>query len=76
MAAAKETRESSPWAKDSSVTSVADPKVDKSSLVRDALVSNLLKTNCLSSSSACFKLVDHIHEVGDLETVSSLSLEK
>ncbi|CAL9019534.1 unnamed protein product, partial [Prunus brigantina] len=75
MAAAKETRESSPRAKGSFVTSVADPKVDKSSLARDAIVSNLLKMNFLSSPSACFKLVDHIHQVSDLETVSNGDIE-
>ncbi|CAL9011792.1 unnamed protein product [Prunus brigantina] len=76
MTAAKETRESSPWAKGSSATLATDPKVDKSSPTGDEIVSDLLKTNFLSSSSACFKLVDHIHQAGDLETVSSLSLEK
>ncbi|KAI5327720.1 hypothetical protein L3X38_027116 [Prunus dulcis] len=74
MVAAKETRESSPRAKSSSAMSAADPKVDKSSPVGDAIVSDLLKTNFLSSSFACFELVDHIHQVGDLEIVSSLLL--
>ncbi|CAL2231464.1 unnamed protein product [Prunus armeniaca] len=75
MAAAKKTIESSPRAKGSSATSATDPKVDKSSLRGDAIVSDLLKMNFLSSPSACFNLVDHIHEAGDLETVSSFSLE-
>ncbi|CAL2257266.1 unnamed protein product [Prunus armeniaca] len=76
MVTAKETRESSPRAKGSSATSAADPKMDKSSLAGDAIVYDLLKTNFLSSPSTCFKLVDHIHQAGDLETVLSLSLEK
>ncbi|CAL2278388.1 unnamed protein product [Prunus armeniaca] len=42
---------------------------------RDACMSNLLKTNFLSSPCAYVKLVDHIHYVGELSTFSSLSLE-
>ena len=39
-------------------------------------MSDLLKTNFLSSPSGCVKLVDHIHQASDLGTFSSLSLEK
>lgn len=42
----------------------------------DASVSDLLKTHFLSSPSACAELVDQIHQVGDLGTFSSISLEK
>ncbi|CAL8094025.1 unnamed protein product [Prunus armeniaca] len=52
------------------------PKVDKSNSVGDACVSDLLNTNFLSSASACVKLVDHIHQISDLGTFSSLSLDK
>ncbi|KAI5316937.1 hypothetical protein L3X38_036644 [Prunus dulcis] len=43
--------------------------VEKSSPTKDAYMSDLLKTNLLSSPSTCFKRVY-------LETVSSISLEK
>lgn len=48
-AAAKKTRESSAIEKSSFVTSAADPKADKSNLIGDAGVSDLLKMNFLSS---------------------------
>ncbi|KAI5351589.1 hypothetical protein L3X38_004480 [Prunus dulcis] len=76
MLTAKKTRESSARVNGSSATSAADPKVDKSSRTRDASMYDLLKTKFLSSLSACFKLVDHIHQASDLDTSSSLSLEK
>ncbi|CAL8169251.1 unnamed protein product [Prunus armeniaca] len=75
MVAVKKTRESSVQVKGSSITSVADPKVDKSSPAWDADVSDLLTINLLSSPFVCFKLVDHIHQAGDLETVSTLAAE-
>ncbi|CAL8167146.1 unnamed protein product [Prunus armeniaca] len=74
MAVAKKTREPSPWAKGSPATLAVDPKVEKSSPAGDAGVSDLPKTNFLSSLSAYFKLVDHIHQAGDLETVSNAYL--
>ncbi|PQM35869.1 uncharacterized protein Pyn_22153 [Prunus yedoensis var. nudiflora] len=55
--------------------SAVDPKVNKSSPVRDVCVSDLLKTNFLSNPSSCAELVDHIRQAGDLGTFSSLSLE-
>lgn len=64
------------WAKCSPITSVAEPNVDKSGPVGGASISDLLKMNFLSSPSACFKLVDHIHQVGNVDTFSSLSFEK
>ncbi|CAL2278314.1 unnamed protein product [Prunus armeniaca] len=54
----------------------ANPEVDKFNPVGDAGVSDLLKTNFLSSQSTSVELVDQIHQVGDLCTFSSLSLEK
>ncbi|CAL9000448.1 unnamed protein product [Prunus brigantina] len=42
----------------------------------DERISNLLKTNFLSSLSVCPKLVDHIHQANDLDTFLSLSLDK
>ncbi|CAL2225946.1 unnamed protein product [Prunus armeniaca] len=71
MAVAKKARESSPQAKGSSATLVADSKVDKSSPAGDANVSILLNTNFLSSPFACFKLVDHIYQASNLDTFSS-----
>ncbi|CAL9028600.1 unnamed protein product [Prunus brigantina] len=59
-------RESFAWAKGSSATSAADPKVDKSTSEKDAGVSNLLKTNFLLSPSTCAELVDQIRQAGDL----------
>ncbi|CAL2226826.1 unnamed protein product [Prunus armeniaca] len=76
MAAAKKARESSAREKGSSATLAADSKVDKSSPAGDVGVSDILKTNFLSSLSACVKLVDHVYQAGDLNTFSSLSLEK
>ncbi|CAL8160222.1 unnamed protein product [Prunus armeniaca] len=57
---AKKARESFAWAKGSSATSAADPKVDKSTLAEDAGVSDLLKTNFLSSPSTCVELVQFL----------------
>ncbi|CAL8175710.1 unnamed protein product [Prunus armeniaca] len=54
----------------------ANPEVDKFNPVGDAGMSDLLKTNFLSSQSTSVELVDQIHQVGDLCTFSSLSLEK
>lgn len=73
---ARKVRESFAWAKGSSATSAANPKVDKSTLVGDASVSNLPEMNFLSSPSTCTELVDQIRQAGDLSTFSSLSLEK
>ncbi|KAI5316642.1 hypothetical protein L3X38_036349 [Prunus dulcis] len=67
MATAKKTRQSSVRAKGFFATSTVDPKVDKSSSARDAGVSDMLKTNFLSSSSTCAELVDQIHQDGDLD---------
>ncbi|CAL2259780.1 unnamed protein product [Prunus armeniaca] len=67
LAKAKKTRESSAWAKGSSVSAV-DPKVNKSSPAGDACVFDLLETNFLSNPSSCAELVDHICQVGDLGT--------
>ncbi|CAL9012861.1 unnamed protein product [Prunus brigantina] len=64
-------RESFAWAKGSSATSAANPKVDKSTSEKDAGGSNLLKTNFLSSPSTCAELVDQIRQVGDLGTFST-----
>ncbi|CAL9011913.1 unnamed protein product [Prunus brigantina] len=58
------------------VASATDPKLDKFSSVGDGCVFDLLKMNFLSRPSACFKLVDHIHQASDLDAFSSLSLEK
>ncbi|CAL2271554.1 unnamed protein product [Prunus armeniaca] len=76
LAEARKARESSARTKGSSATSATDPKVDKSSPARDAGVSDLLKTQFLSSPSSCAELVDQIRQAGDLGTFSSLSLEK
>ncbi|CAL8091058.1 unnamed protein product [Prunus armeniaca] len=73
---AKKARESFAWAKGSSATSAADPNVDKSTPAEDAGVSDLLKTNFLSSPSTCAQLVHQIRQAGDLGTFPSLSLEK
>ncbi|CAL2239307.1 unnamed protein product [Prunus armeniaca] len=76
MATAKKMRESSAWAKGYSSASVVDPKANKSSPAGDACVSDMLKMNFLSNPSSCVELVDHIRQVDDLGTFSSLSLEK
>ncbi|CAL9005925.1 unnamed protein product [Prunus brigantina] len=55
LAEAKKMRESSARAKGSSSASAADPKVDKSNPAGDAIVSDLLKMNFMSSPCACFK---------------------
>lgn len=73
---AKKARELSTWAKDSSKTQTAGPKVDKCNFTKDVCVYDLLVMNFLSSSSACIKLVDYIHQVSDLGMFSNLSLEK
>lgn len=39
-------------------------------------MSDLLKSDFLSSSSAYTKLVDHVHQINDLGTFSSLSQDK
>ncbi|CAL2228388.1 unnamed protein product [Prunus armeniaca] len=64
---AKKARESFAWAKGSSATSAVDPKVDKSTLAEDAGVSDLLKTNFLSSPSTCAELVHQIRQASDLD---------
>ncbi|CAL9013897.1 unnamed protein product [Prunus brigantina] len=76
LAEARKARESSARTKGSSATSAADPRVDKSSPAGDASVSDMLKTQFLSSPSSCAELVDQIRQAGDLGTFSSLSLEK
>lgn len=76
MEAFKKARESFSRANGSSATPSADPKVDKSSPTGDACVSDLFKINSISRSPTCVKLVDHIQQAGDLDTFSSLSLEK
>ncbi|CAL2230020.1 unnamed protein product [Prunus armeniaca] len=53
---ARKARESSARTKGPSATSAADPKVDKSSPSWDAGVSDLLKTQFLSSPSSCAEL--------------------
>ncbi|KAI5313990.1 hypothetical protein L3X38_043166 [Prunus dulcis] len=73
---AKKVRESSTRAKGYSEMRTICLKNDKSNFAREACVFDMLKTNFLSSPSACVKLVDHIHHAGDLGTLSSLSLEK
>lgn len=70
MTTAKKARESSALVKGSFATPATDLKVDKSSHAGDEGMSDLLKTNFLSSRSACVKLVDHIHQVGNLDTFS------
>ncbi|CAL2237147.1 unnamed protein product [Prunus armeniaca] len=70
---AKKARESFAWAKGSSATSAADPKVDKSTPAEDACVSDLLKTNFLSSSSTCAELVHQIRQAGDLDVEDQAS---
>ncbi|CAL2257686.1 unnamed protein product [Prunus armeniaca] len=72
MEAAKKTRESSPRANGSSATSVADPKVDKSSPAGDASMSDMLKKNLLSNPSSC---VDEL-EKKNAELASQLSTEQ
>ncbi|CAL8095405.1 unnamed protein product [Prunus armeniaca] len=76
LAEARKARESFARTKGSSATSATDPKVDKSSPAGDAGVSDLLKTQFLSSPSSCAELVDQIRQAGDLGAFSSLSLEK
>ncbi|CAL2239634.1 unnamed protein product [Prunus armeniaca] len=76
LATAKKGRKSSTQVKSSSVMLAANPKVDKSSPVWDACVSNLLKDNFLSSPSTCAELINHIHHASDLVTFLSISLEK
>ncbi|CAL2247869.1 unnamed protein product [Prunus armeniaca] len=76
LAEARKARESSARTKGPSATSVADPKVDKSSPAGDAGVSDLLKTQFLSSPSSCAELVNQIRQAGDLGAFSSLSLGK
>lgn len=66
----KKARESSVRVKGSFATSTIDPKVDKSSPTEDADMSDLLKMDFLSSPSTCFKLVDHIYQVGKLDIFS------
>ncbi|CAL8124080.1 unnamed protein product [Prunus armeniaca] len=53
-----------------------NPKVNKSSPVGNACISDLLKTNFLSNPSSYAELVDHIRQAGDLGTFLSLSLER
>ncbi|CAL2265355.1 unnamed protein product [Prunus armeniaca] len=76
MAAAKKAKKSSARVKGSSEIRITNPKADKSNPTGDTGVSDLLKTYFLSSPSAYVKLVDHIHQAGNLGTFSSLSLEK
>ena len=76
LAESKRMRESSGRAKGSSATSAVGSKVDRPNPTGGACVSNLLKTNFLSSSSPCAELVNHVHQAGELGTLSSLSLEK
>ncbi|KAI5335980.1 hypothetical protein L3X38_026114 [Prunus dulcis] len=70
FAAAKKAKELSGQVNCSFATSAADPKVNKSSPAGDVGMSDLLKTNFLSSSSTCFKMVDHIHQTDDVHTFS------
>ncbi|CAL9000264.1 unnamed protein product [Prunus brigantina] len=76
MAATKKARESSARLKGSSEIQITNPKANKSNPTGDTGVSDLLKTNFLSSPYAYVKLVDHIHQASNLGTFSSLSLEK
>ncbi|CAL8993982.1 unnamed protein product, partial [Prunus brigantina] len=64
--------ESFAWAKGSSATSAADPKVDKSTSEKDAGVSNLLKMNFLSSPSTCAELVDQIQDAAEEDVVDEM----
>ncbi|CAL8174187.1 unnamed protein product [Prunus armeniaca] len=70
---AKKARKSFAWAKGSSATSAADPKVDKSTLAEDVGVSDLLKMNFLSSPSTCAELVHQIRQAGDLDVEDQAS---
>ncbi|BBN70567.1 hypothetical protein Prudu_1504S000300, partial [Prunus dulcis] len=63
LAEAKKVRESSAWAKGSSSASAVGPKVNKSSSVRDACVSDLLKMNFLSNPSSCAELGSDIPSI-------------
>ncbi|CAL2271150.1 unnamed protein product [Prunus armeniaca] len=77
LAEATKARESFARTKGSSATSVADPlEVRLAEATGDAGVSDLLKTQFLSSPSSCAELVDQIYQAGDLGAFSSLSLEK
>ncbi|KAI5313637.1 hypothetical protein L3X38_042813 [Prunus dulcis] len=76
MVVAKKARESSAQVKGSTSAQTDGLKVDKLRSAGDVSVSNLLKTNFLSSLFACPKLVDHLRQARNLGTFSSLSLEK
>ncbi|CAL2229887.1 unnamed protein product [Prunus armeniaca] len=75
LAEASKAKESSTWAKGSSAMSGANLKVDKSSPVGDAGMSDLLKTHFLSSPSACAELLSEL-EKKNAELVSKLSAEQ
>ncbi|CAL2259752.1 unnamed protein product [Prunus armeniaca] len=76
LAEAKKTRESSARAKGSYVMPTTNHKMGKFNPAGDAGVSDMLKMNFLSSPSTCAELVNHIRQAGDLDTFSSLYLEK
>ncbi|CAL8162509.1 unnamed protein product [Prunus armeniaca] len=65
QAAVKRARESFSRTKSPLVTQTASLRVGDSS-VGDKSMSDLLKTNFMSSLSACTKLVDHVHQASDL----------
>lgn len=60
QAVVKRARELSTRAKSYSVARTAGPEVGDNS-ARDKCMSDVLKTNFLSSPSACAKMVDHVH---------------
>ncbi|CAL9025443.1 unnamed protein product [Prunus brigantina] len=72
LAEAKKMRESSARAKGSSSASAADPKVDKSNPAGDAIVSDMLKMNFMSSPCACFNWAAW---TAQMEMIPSMPLE-
>lgn len=65
QATVKRARESFSRTKSPLITQTAGSGVGDSS-AGDERMSDLLKTNFLSSLSACTKLVDHVHQASDL----------
>ncbi|CAL8086841.1 unnamed protein product [Prunus armeniaca] len=75
LAEAKKMRESSARAKGSSLASGVDPKANKSNLVRDACVFDLLKTNIISNPSSCAELLSELKKK-NAELASKLSADQ
>lgn len=73
--AANRAKELLARAKSHSAVRTIGQRVSDSS-VGGEYVSDLLKIDFLSSPSVCAKLVDQVYQVGDLNTVSSFSLDK